>query len=110
MKLLAVAILALATTACTAQQAPPVIAIDLYTSCLVGSTQAYGWPDTKKGIARQTAELDKICTDWTYAWIPGFLHKDRPGLTIAENIRFLQYKRDINARYQEELATILPKK
>jgi hypothetical protein len=110
MKLLAVTALVLATTACTAQQAPVNIATDIYVSCLTGFTQAYGLPQTKVGIERQLFELDKTCTDWTHAWLQGFLHQDRPNLTIAENLRFLRNKRDINTTYIEELTLSLPKR
>ena len=72
MKLLAVAVLVLATTGCTAQQAPVNIAVELYKGCLVGFTQAYGFPKSKQAIIDQASELDDTCAAWTYAWLPPF--------------------------------------
>ena len=103
MKLLAAAILVLCTTGCTAQQSPVVIATDIYVSCVTGYTQAYGIPRTKAGVEQHVAALDKACMEWTYAWLPGFLNKDRPTLTPAEDIRFHRHKSEIIGRYKEEI-------
>ena len=109
MKLLAVAVLALATTACTAQQAPVNIAVELYKGCLIGFTQAYGFPQSKQAIIDQASQLDDTCAAWTYAWLPPFLHKDKGSLNFAETLRFNQHRKELLDGYKEELTLALPK-
>ncbi len=109
MKLLAVAVLVLATTGCTAQQAPVNIAVELYKGCLVGFTQAYGFPKSKQAIIDQASELDDTCAAWTYAWLPPFLHKDKGSLNFAETLRFNQYRKALITGYKEELILAISK-
>jgi len=109
MKRLASFLLVLATTACTAQQAPVNIAVELYKGCLIGFTQAYGIPQTKQAIINQATELDANCTEWAYIWTPTMLNKDKGGLNFAESLRFVQRKNELIASYKEELILTLPK-
>jgi len=103
-KLLAVAVLVLATTACTAQQSPVGIAVELYKGCMVGlTTSRYPLPTKPKEIELLATELDEFCTSWTYIWTPAMLHKDRGDLRPDELIRFDQYRRGLLKSYISEL-------
>ena len=106
-KLLAVAVLVLATTACTAQQSPVGIAVELYKGCMVGFSQAmHEFPSKPAEIETLAYSMDKECTSWTYIWLPTMLHKDRPELRPEELIRFEQHKRSLLASYIKEVKDI----
>lgn len=102
MKLLAVIALVLPVLGCTAQPLPPAVeqASSIYQSCLVGFTIANGWPQSKKEILQLAKDLDPVCTQWSEAWLPGFLGRS---LTFRETQQFTIQRRAILQVYAEEL-------
>ena len=107
MKLLPVTLLLAAlSTACTAQQAPVAIAVEIYKSCIVGLTLNNPLPNTKSAVNTLGDNLDSFCTTWAPQWID----KERNGLNMTEQLRFIKHKNALLAVYKEELIELIPKK
>lgn len=105
MKLAAVLILALATSAC----APPnedklSIATRLYSDCLVAFTRPHDLPPISE-IDSYIAIQDAQCDAWMHAWLPPV--SDSRSLTLREQAQFLNTREELLKVYKEELETLI---
>jgi hypothetical protein len=71
MKIAYACIIALCTTACSADQSHVTTAYQLYKTCIDGNLQVAGaFPTTQEELPQYITELDKTCIVWTSAWLP----------------------------------------
>lgn len=105
MKIIPLLILALAATACTANDSRLVVAYRLYTSCVHGTINVALPVKNQAEFDNLISYTDDWCTMWTDTWYSSFVAEDDE-LTLQERIRFINFREEIKDVLKKDYRTL----
>ena len=97
-------------SACSAQdaaiKAPVNVYFTIYRGCVAGLLKDQNYPTKRKDVQQYVDNLDQTCEEWAHAWFPVINDVGRKGLTVDEDLRYNERKKQVLIQLKLDLDTL----